>query len=264
MRIKSTSKTIVIYCCAVLAYFVGYKKQPAILMYHSFDTQKWRHGVSPAELERQLLFLVKERKVVPLSDIVAFTQGKAKVLATAIAITVDDGYEDTYTVLFPFAKKYNTPFTLFLTTDLSLQAQLGNLPRPTWNQLVEMSNSPLVSIQVHGHSHINFPEVMKQRKQDSEILQCKALIQQKLGTIASMVAYPAGNHDTFTAGYLQKEGYEAAFTTHIGVVQKGDNPLLLNRIVVDRNTSLGLFKARLSIGLGLYTRLVYQIKKIYA
>ena len=184
MRIRSTSKTIIIYCCAVLAYFVGYKKQPAILMYHSFDTQNWRHGVSPVELERQLLFLMKERKVVPLSDIVAFAQSKTEVSADAIAITVDDGYEDTYTVLFQLAKKYNIPFTLFLTTDLALQAKLGNLPRPTWTQLEEMARSPLVSIQVHGHSHINFPEVMKQGTQDLEIQQCKALIQQKLGIIA--------------------------------------------------------------------------------
>lgn len=254
--IRMTIKTALLYLCRFLS-IVWYPKswkvrEPAVLLYHSFDKTDWKHGVHPDDLKKQITYLHKEYNIVPLQEVVAFAKGKGELPERAVAITVDDGYLDTYTELFPLAKEYNFHFTIFLTTDLSKMEKLGNLERPTWEQLKEMTDSGLVSLEVHGHTHTNFPELQEQNKLQQELEQCRNEIETRTGAAARFVAYPAGRVNPEVVAVVTNEGFEAVFTTKWGFIHEGDDMMLLKRIIVDRNTSWGLFTGRLTKGLHLY------------
>lgn len=226
--------------------------RPAILMYHSFNTARWKYSVTPENLEQQIAYLVQHRSIVSLSEIVAWQRGEREIDAHAVAITIDDGYEDTYSVFFPLAQKYRLPFTLFLTTDLAPQKKLGNFSRPTLLQLQEMHASGLMTLGVHGHSHINFTEVLEQGIEETEIAASRAFMETTFGVKVSTVAYPAGRTSAAVFSYMSTAGYEAACTTRPGFVDRSTDPFKLPRIEVDRTTNFSLFRGRLGAGFPLF------------
>jgi len=218
-----------------------------ILMYHSFDTVGWKYGVHPDELEWQLAHLVKHYSVVPLGDVVRFVCGERKLPRRAVAITVDDVYEDTYTVLYPLLQKYGVHATLFLTTDLSPQGKLGDLQRPTWGQLREMHESGLVNIEVHGHTHKNWTTLpVGSAELSNEVLGSRSEIERHIGLQPRYAAYPAGRRSSELEQYLAEQGFSAAAAITEGPVVAGDDPYALRRIQVDRSMTRTIFKLRLS------------------
>lgn len=243
------------YCAAsIIAYvysiFEQSERSAIILMYHSFENTEWKYGVRPKELGRQLAYLVKRKKVVPFADVVAFakdTTARPHTHShTPVAITVDDVYADTYTVLFPLLKKYNIHAALFLTTDLTPREKLSNLARPTWDQLREMHASGLVSVEVHGRTHVNWTEIEHdEEKLRDEILGARDDIERELGVRPRYAAYPAGRRSKKLEAYLKAHGFDGAVAITEGAVYAGDNPFTLKRVQVDRTMSFMLFKLRL-------------------
>lgn len=64
------------------------------------------------------------------------TKGE-KLPSKPVCITFDDGYLDSYTIVYPMMKEFGYPWTLFLITD-----DVGkSYNRMTWEQLKEMADS---------------------------------------------------------------------------------------------------------------------------
>jgi len=231
-----------------ISFFACKQKQSAtVLMYHSFDDTHWKYGVKPKELNKQILYLIKHKTIVPLKNVVKFSGGESNIEKDAVAITVDDGYEDTYFTLFPLAKKYNFPFTIFLTSDLNKHKKLGNLPRPSWDKLKEMHKSGLVSIEVHGRTHVNWVDIEKNENElAKEVLDCRNDIEKKIGTRPYFAAYPAGRRSVILETYLKTNNFKGAVAITEGAVYEGDNVFALRRVQVDKTMNMFLFKARLN------------------
>lgn len=231
-----------------LAYFVSLLVRPkgvCVLMYHSVDTTQWRFGVSPETFERQMRFLATRRKVVALADVVAYARGEKTLPKNAVAITFDDGYNDTHTTAFPILKKYNLPATVFLTTDLSRMEALGNLERPTWEQIQEMHESGLVTFEVHGAKHARLTDIENDRAAMTyELSGCRDAIEQHIEYRPRFVAYSFGAKSDVVLQKTQALGFEAAFGTYEGMVKKGSNMFALRRVQVDRTMSFPLFVLR--------------------
>jgi peptidoglycan/xylan/chitin deacetylase (PgdA/CDA1 family) len=85
-----------------------------VLAYHRF----WP-PVEPlrSEWEAQLRHLAKHYNVMPLDAIVARLVEGRPLAPHSLAITVDDGHRDFYTVAYPALKAHSLPATVFLTTD---------------------------------------------------------------------------------------------------------------------------------------------------
>ncbi len=92
------------------------RKIPKILMYHRFSEATQFAKVGQQEFEQQLKYLLKHHNIVPLSLLVDSKLSNQVVTKNAVAITVDDGYEDFYRYAFPLLKKYSCSATLFVTT----------------------------------------------------------------------------------------------------------------------------------------------------
>lgn len=228
---------------------VGFVQYPevSILMYHAVESSGWRLSVLPKQFERQMLYLASRYTVVPLSDIVAYAEGNKKLSSHTIAITIDDGYEDTYTTAFPILRKYNLPFTVFLTTDLRASSKLANLPRLTWDQIREMQESGLATFEVHGHVHENLNSIADNvAALDAEILGSRAAILERIGKHSVYLAYASGYKNDTVIAYIKKQGFKAGFTINEGFVQTGDDPFLLRRTQIDGTMNFWQFKLRLT------------------
>ncbi|MCK5534908.1 polysaccharide deacetylase family protein, partial [bacterium] len=95
------------------------RKKAIILMYHNFcregDIKHTNVSLSITNFEKQIKYLKKYYRIVPLADLVGKIKRKEDFLPHSVAITFDDGYKNNFLLAYPLIKKYNVPVTIFLT-----------------------------------------------------------------------------------------------------------------------------------------------------
>ncbi len=257
---KSSVKTLGLAVLQPFAAVLLRKPHVGVVMYHSVDTSIWKYGVTPEFFKEHIEHIASTYKVVPLSEVVAFT-AHGNLPHKTLALTLDDGYLDTYTVVFPLIKKHKLPLTVFLTTNLNAMDKLGKLPRLTWEQVREMHQSGLVKFEVHGRNHANLDEIKHNEKLlEEELLKCRDDIREHTGYESKYMAYAAGRRSPEVVEFIKKNGFLGACSISEGAVRKGDNPFVLRRIQIDRTMPLLLGKLRLTPAIELYRRMVSYIR----
>lgn len=93
-----------------------------IFMLHRVDEYEDGHlwcnehmKIPPKFLEEQILLMKERFDFIPLSKVPERLKQKNK--RKFIVFTMDDGYKDNYTKALPVFKKYNVPYTIFVTSD---------------------------------------------------------------------------------------------------------------------------------------------------
>jgi peptidoglycan/xylan/chitin deacetylase (PgdA/CDA1 family) len=94
----------------------------AVVMYHGVVAQPlpvphWCQ-LDATEFERQVEFLARTYKVLPLRDIVDRLRRGAPLPAHAACVTFDDGFRNVATTAFPILERHQVPSTVFLITGL--------------------------------------------------------------------------------------------------------------------------------------------------
>ncbi len=128
-----------------------------------------------------------------------------------VAITFDDGYEDLYTLAYPFLKKQGIPFTAFIVTDF-----LDKEGYITTEQLKEMSLDPLVTIGSHGTTHTVLRGLDMENKK-KELIVSQEFLSTVTNTPVKYFAYSHGQYDEEC--FLLMNGYDAAFSASICLSQ---------------------------------------------
>lgn len=104
--------------------------------------------------ERQITGLMKlGYKPISYEDLLAYQKGEKAIPKWSFLITFDDGYPGVYKYAFEIAKKYNIPMASFEITDT-----IGSEGYYDWNQAKEMHESGLMSIYLHGYTHVKYDE----------------------------------------------------------------------------------------------------------
>jgi peptidoglycan/xylan/chitin deacetylase (PgdA/CDA1 family) len=107
-----------------------HRRQALILTYHGIvrngrNLYTNRNCVEMAMFDRQMAYMARHYKVVPLSELVGrLNEGKQLPRYTA-AITFDDGFRNNLTVALPILQKYHLPATIFLATSFISSDELG-------------------------------------------------------------------------------------------------------------------------------------------
>ena len=217
--------------------------QLPILCYHRVGVLKEDHvpTVSADAFERQLACLARHGYRVLSLDEVADGLDRGQALPRrSVAITFDDGYEETATVAWPLLKRFGMPATVFVTP-----AEVGQAGFLTWAQVVELARDGM-TIGSHTMSHSYVPLVPDERLSE-ELVSSKRLLEERIGRPVHFISYPVGGFTPAAQAIIKQAGYRAAYTTNRGSFGKGLDRFALRRVkVTERDRHSLLFRAKLS------------------
>lgn len=91
------------------------KNKLAILTYHRVGSSSNAVAMDAARFEQHLIWIKRYFSPVSLPDGLAL-QKKGLLPRGAVALTIDDGYIDSYSTIFPLLKKYELTATFFIST----------------------------------------------------------------------------------------------------------------------------------------------------
>ena len=197
-----------------------------ILGYHRVGVYRADHvpTISPEAFERQLSWLARFRyRVLSFDEVVDLLESGGGLPRRSVAITFDDGYEETYTVAWPLLKRFAFPAAVFVAP-----AEVGCPGFATWEQLVEMARDGL-TVGSHTMHHSYLPLVSETRLR-YELVQSKQLIEARLGRPVQYLSYPIGGFTPAAQAFARQAGYRAACTTNRTASRAGLDRYALRRI----------------------------------
>lgn len=190
--------------------------QALILCYHRFaDTVADSMTVRKSTFTDHLQAIQDTgAHVIPLTDLVAFRQGKlAKLPPRAVVITVDDGHRTVSEVFAPMVAHTNWPITLFIYPSAISNASYAM----RWEHLKQLQATGHYSIQSHTYWH---PNLVRERKQQSpedferfarnQLQRSKAVLQDRFGQPVNFLAWPFGMFDEGLMDMATAVGYQAS------------------------------------------------------
>ena len=216
----------------------------SVLMYHMIGDEQGNAAImTEANLRIQMNYL-RDHGYHPITmqELYDYVTKGAPLPEKPVCITFDDGYQDSYTIVYPMMKEYGFPWTLFLITD-----DVGKpYNRMTWDQLREMANSHTVTIASHTLSHPKLHNLATRAEKEKEIVDANKALKYQLGIDNVWLAYPYGDYDDEVIDICKKAGIKMAVTTDAGRVHVGSFPYDLKRAYIGNDISIARFSERLN------------------
>ena len=215
-------------------------------------------------------------KAVSMDDILSARTGKKTLPDKAFLITVDDGYSNFYTNIFPILKLYRYPAVFGVVgswiedplsaTQNSVDKYFKKQRFVTWVQLKEMADSGLVEIASHSYDlHHGIPanpqgnqepaaitlqyDVAKKtyeapeglrRRVNQDLQRNSELIYRNVGVRPRIMVWPYGAYNQIGLEEAQKTGMPITFTLDEGKANV-KNVLVTNRSLIERDPRLDTF-----------------------
>lgn len=210
-----------------------------VLMYHAVSDDMWGINelfVSPSDMEEQLAYLIEnEYDPIWFQDLSHIEDYDKPVI-----LTFDDGYDDNYTELFPLLEKYQVKATIFVIGNA-----MGKSHKMTQEQVKELSDSGLVTIQSHGYTHHDM-DVMGEEELEYELGESWRVLTRVTGKIPSVLCYPTGKFSSITIEVAEKY-YNFGLKMNGGLYNTSvDTPYKVSRYYVSRYTDIYTFGAYIS------------------
>lgn len=217
-----------------------------VLNYHRFGpTVADSMTVKTSVFKAQLKWLRDNGyTVIPLKTLVDYLRGKGPAPPPkSVIITADDGHKSVYTVMFPIARKYKIPVTLFIYPSAISNASYAL----TWDQLKKMKATGLFDIQSHTYWSPNFKKDKKklspeayQKFVDKQLKQSKAVLEKQLGGKVDLLAWPFGIYDDYLEKEAEKAGYVVSFSIDRRHANKSERMMSQPRyLMVNRDGTKG-------------------------
>lgn len=244
-RILILTFAIIFLSASLGVNFIRQKYVAPIIMYHQVLARPNpgdRLAVSVKSFQRQMRFLKKHHyNVVPLETLVGLIKEKKKIPRRTLAITLDDGYKNSYTYAYRILKKYNLPATVFIiVNEVGRRNKLGRRDRLSWDEIKQMRDSGIISF----GSHCLGPEPLVNIKSEpaikKEIFDSKKIIEEKLNQPITMFSYPEGKFTDKIRKLVIDAGYKLAVVTNPGKQFPNDDVFGMKRLRIS-STSDNLF-----------------------
>ncbi len=267
-----------------------------VLCYHSIPERY--HGdpasISASRFVEQLEWLREQGyTAISLDQVLKAKSGKIKLPAKSFMVTVDDGYEDFYTNIFPLLKLYKIPAVIALVGKWTEEGR--PLKNETdhhflkqrflnWAQLEEMTRSGLVEVASHSYdlhygilgnpqgntqpaavtlqyqSTRNQYETLDQRRTRTraDLERNSKLIAHHLGKRPRVMVWPYGAYDKIGVEEAARAGMPINFTLDVGRASVA-NTETIPRVLINKEMPLSTFSYIIQ-----YAHLQYNTEPIHA
>ena len=143
-----------------------------------------------------------------------------------ILLTVDDAFQSFYDNAWPYLKKNQIPFVLFVSTE-----PVGNNGYMNWDQIKEIESSGFGVIGHHSHSH----DYLIDKSEEiflNDIKTSNLIFKEKLGYVPTLFSYPFGEYSKFMRDYIS-QNFKIAFGQHSGIIDVNKNRYELPRFPIN-------------------------------
>jgi peptidoglycan/xylan/chitin deacetylase (PgdA/CDA1 family) len=219
-----------------------------ILCYHNFNpTVPSSMTITPKKFEMQIKWLKENGyTVIPLKEAAQYLLGtRPSIPPKSVVITADDGWQSVYTYLLPLVRKYHFPVTLFIYPSTISQGKNAL----TWDQLNELQRTGFFDIQGHTYWHPNFKQEKNHRSANdyvnfvkNQLENSKKILEEKLGTSISFLAWPFGIYNPYLEQAASKAGYLMAFTIDDETANRNHRAMAQPRFMIIESRSMKTFE----------------------
>ncbi len=219
-----------------------------VLMYHHFLTENVEPGNGTTmkidEFENHLKAF-REAGYTPISfeelyRLMTEKQYKNGFGEKYICITIDDGYYSNFELAYPLLEKYGMIANISVITSRIHTNHIytsKEIPKMTWDDLNEMTDSGLVYIYNHSMNHVQDTKLCNNTFKN-EALKGEDLLDKNMKVRGIRVfTYPYGDYNFSTTTTLRQLGYDLQITTDYGVVNSESSINKVPRITISSGMS---------------------------
>ena len=196
------------------------------IMYHRFNEFKYPSTNISMDIFKEHIDLILDANLTfyhPKDFVNEFDIPKKE---KKILLTVDDAFQSFYDNAWPYLKKNQIPFILFVSTE-----PVGNNGYMNWDQIKEIERSEFGVIGHHSHSH----DYLIDKTEEvflNDIKTSNLIFKEKLGYVPTLFSYPFGEYSGFMKDYIS-QNFKIAFGQHSGIIDVNKNRFELPRFPIN-------------------------------
>ena len=226
------------------------------LMYHRFNENKYPSTNIKMDMFNEQMISIKKLGYNfsnPKLFLDEFDKPKEK---KQILITIDDGFKSFYNEAWPYLKKNEIPFILFVSTE-----PVGRNGYMTWDEIKEIDKSGIGHIGHHSHTHEYLID-MTEKEFINDIEKASKIFKKQLGYIPPIFSYPFGEYSLYMKKYISKN-FKLAFGQHSGIIDVNKDKFELPRFPInEKYGELKRFNSLINYGPLEYKSLKPEEKKL--
>ena len=195
-------------------------------MYHRFNENRYPSTNIKMDIFHKQMQIIKELNYEfynPKFLIEEFDKPKNN---KKILITIDDGFKSFYNEAWPYLKKNQIPFILFVSTE-----PIGKNGYMNWEEIREIDNSEIGHIGHHSHTHEYLID-MDKNEFIKDIETATKIFKERLGYSPSIFSYPFGEYSLYMKKYISNN-FKIAFGQHSGVIDINKDKFELPRFPIN-------------------------------
>ena len=198
------------------------------LMYHRFNEHKYPSTNIQMEVFTKQIEIIQNSNY-NFSNPEQFEENfNTPKINKEILITIDDAFLSFYVEAWPYLKKNEIPFILFVSTE-----PVGKKGYMTWEQIKEVEKEKFAIIGHHSHSH----GYLIDKDNDffiSDIEKANKIFLENLGYVPNLFSYPFGEYSKFMRDYIS-QNFDYAFGQHSGVIDINKDKFELPRFPINED-----------------------------
>ena len=186
----------------VLVYVFGMiynSRKSKCIFYHDIHSKiRFTDMSTSSDLFEKHIHIIRENGFKIVSEI---TQEKGQ-----ISISFDDGFKGVYENI-DIINRLKVPITIFVVSSFLDEENFISK-----EQLKELYNNPMITIQSHTHTHPDLP-LLSSEKLEEELLKSKELLEEICGTEINSICFPKGLFSKKVVDIATKVGYETQYSS---------------------------------------------------
>jgi len=196
------------------------------LMYHRFNEQKYPSTNIQMDIFKKQIEIIKKKNYKFYNPEKFYLNFNIPKKQKKILITIDDGFTSFYKNAWPFLKKNQIPFILFISTEA-----VGKFNYMNWDQIKELEKETFVYIGNHSHSH-DYLVNLNESDFLNDINKSIKIFKKNLGYNPIFFSYPFGEYSNFIKNYIS-QNFKYSFGQHSGVIDINKNNFELPRFPIN-------------------------------